>query len=423
MKKRMKKFIIFLLSSFILLLFSCRSAEDKIAVVWSSRAELARYCEIFNASQNDYKIIARYVQDPSKEILNSKKTIEKPDLVIDCWLKAAGVRKNFIKLNSLLAEDKINPDIFYSELLELGKSDGEQLLLPVSFNLPVLIFRDSAIKTSDDFSISLEEIKELAKKYNSYENNSYTKMGFAPIWNPEFLYLYAKSQNANFEEKGDFFSWQENSLNLAIRSLRKYSLETNLSTKAETDFQFKYLYNNAYSAIMSGRCLFQYLRSDELLLLSQEKMANIDFRWLSFDKKTALDDEIVYAGILKSAKNKAVAKAFLQFLFSPESQKAILKENAEKKLSSLGFGIVGGFSSIRSITENSFPTYYPLLLSHLPQSKNFMSPHIFPSNWLQIKKELLLPYLKNACEINEGERIEDFSSLGNYIHKSKTKSK
>lgn len=397
---------------------SCGNTENKIAVIWSSRQEFARYCEMFNVSQDKYKIITYYVKNPSDELLNKKTKLPKPDLVVGCWLKGAEVRKNFSKLNSLLAEDKINPENFYFELLELGKEDKSQLFLPVSFNLPVIIFKKDFIKPSDDFSLSLDEVKKFSIKYNSFEKKSYTKMGFAPIWNSEFLYLTAKGFNASFEEQGKFFAWNEASLKLAMSAIRKFTSEANTSTKSETDFQFKYLYNNPYSAIMGGRCLFQYLRSDQLLALSHEKTANIDFRWFMFNNKVPLDDEVVYAGVYKWAKNKGAAKAFLKFFFSPETQKTILAETAEKNLSTFDFGIAGGFSSLRTITESVFPSYYPLLLSHLPQSRNFMAPHILPSNWLEIKETTILPYLKAAVEIDVGADVENIQPLSTFIESS-----
>ncbi|MEL3909088.1 MAG: extracellular solute-binding protein [Treponemataceae bacterium] len=413
--KKIKYIVLFFIG--IIFFVSCGNAEDKIAVIWSSRQEFVRYCEIFNASQDKHKIVAHYVKNPSDELLNKNTKLPKPDLVVGCWLKGVEVRKNFSKLNSLIAEDKINPENFYSELLDLGKEENSQLFLPVSFNLPVIIFKKDFIKPSDDFSLSLDELKKISAEYNSFEKKSYTKMGFAPIWNLEFLYLTAKGFNANFEEQGKFFSWDETSLKLAMSAIRKFTSEANTSTKAETDFQFKYLYNNPYSAIMGGRCLFQYLRSDQLLALSHEKMANIDFRWFMFNNKVPLDDEVVYAGIYKKGKNKDTAKAFLKFLFSPETQKIILAETAEKNLSTFDFGIAGGFSSLRTITESVFPSYYPLLLSHLPQSKNFMAPHILPSNWLEIKETTILPYLKAATEIDVGADIEQFQSLSGFINR------
>lgn len=417
----MKKFfylIAFICSLTILTLCSCGSAEANMAVLWTNRPEFTRYAELFNLSQDRYTVIVHYVENPALELLDTETP---PDLVIAPWLKGASIRKQFANLNSLLAPEKIDATLFYPELLALGRSDSKQIFLPVSFNLPAMIFRKNAVTPSDDFSISLDEIEATGMQYNKFDGNAATRMGFAPTWDTEFLYLAAKGFNASFEEQTDFFSWSETSLKNAVTALRKFTTTVNRATNYESDFQFKYLYNNAYSAIMSNRCLYQYLRSDALLELDSEKSAHIDFRWLSFDKKTPLDDEMLYAGICAGSKNKAAARAFLTFFFSTATQDAILAENAQTKLASLGFGIAGGFSSLKSITETSFPKYYPLLLAHLPQSSTFTAPHILPNNWLAIKKSIIVPYLQTACTIAQGEPVEQFQTLGNYINTNKAK--
>lgn len=415
----MKKNIFFVVLFTSLCALSCKNTEQQIVIVWSSRQEFARYCELFNASQDSYKIIAHFVESPSTELINKNTKLEKPDIVVGCWLKGAETRNNFINLNSLLKDEKIQPENFYQELLDLGKNDSAQLLLPVSFNLPAIIFKKGTVKPPDDFTLSLDEMQKFSASYNTFERNGYTKMGFAPIWNADFLYLISKVYNANFEEQDNSFSWNETSLKLAITALRKFTTDTNTSTKAETDFQFKYLYNNPYSAIIGERSLFQYVKSNELLALHQEKTSLIDFRWFMFNNKVPLDDEIIYAGIFKHGKNKAGAKAFLTFLFSPETQKMILADTATTKLSAFDFGIAGGFSSLRPITESVFPTYYPLLLAHLPQSKNFTAPHILPSNWLTIKRETIIPYLNAAVEINVGDSVDAFDTLDAFINTAK----
>ncbi len=405
----------------LMILISCKNAEQQIVVVWSSRQELARYCEMFNASQDKYKVITHFIENPSDELLNENAKKKKPDVIVGPWLKGSEVRKNFVNLNSLLKDEKIKPENFYRELLELGKDDSAQLLLPVSFNLPAIIFKKDAIKPADDFTLSLDELQKFSALYNVFERSAYTKMGFAPVWNSDFLYLIAQVYNTNFEEHGNFFSWNETSLKLAITALRKFTLDTNTSTKAETDFQFKYLYNNPYSAIIGERCLFQYVQSNVLLALDREKTAMIDFRWFMFNNKVPLDDAIIYAGIFKGGRNKAGAKEFLTFLFSPETQKSILAETATVKLSTSDFGIAGGFSSLRPITESVFPTYYPLLLSHLPQSKNFIAPHVLPSNWLNIKSNIVIPYLNIVVQVTDGADVSAFNTLDTFINGLKTK--
>jgi hypothetical protein len=57
------------------------------------------------------------------------------------------------------------------------------------------------------------------------------------------------------------------------------------------------------------------------------------------------------------------------------------------------FGICGGFSALRVVTEQVFPQFYPDLLGHTPPEE-FLSPaNILPRNWISLKEQAVLPYL------------------------------
>ena len=57
------------------------------------------------------------------------------------------------------------------------------------------------------------------------------------------------------------------------------------------------------------------------------------------------------------------------------------------------FGIGGGFSAMRPVTEMIFPQFYPGLLGHMPP-EDFLSPaNILPGNWMILKERVILPYL------------------------------
>ena len=74
-------------------------------------------------------------------------------------------------------------------------------------------------------------------------------------------------------------------------------------------------------------------------------------------------------------------------------------------LPSKEFGIAGGFSSLKPITEKVFPQYYPLLLSHLPQNSILKTPLILPANWETLKREIIFPYLLDEMDQPKGSRI------------------
>lgn len=392
----MKKFL-FIAVFVCSLLSTCKNAEDSIAVIWTDRIEFISYCEAFNSAQSRYKITISYKENPADALMDAS---EQPDIVIGPWLRGDATRVKFSKLGGLLSQKKINPDIFYPLLFELGNSNGSQYLLPVSFNLPTIIFSASQkniVKTN--FTLSLEEMRELAAAYNKKNGSEYTKMGFSPRWDTDFLYVTAQGLDVSFEETQNLFSWNDKMLQELITDTRRWSQEVNTSAAAEDEFKFKYLYDPPYTLITNGRCLFWYLPSDVLFSLNNERLKSLDYRWMNYNGKTPIQDEIIYAGICKKAKNTAAAQAFLLWFFNEESQKNLLARSQTDNMIAPSFGLAGGFSSLKNVTENIFPVYYPLLLKHLPQTDDFSAPHILPHNWLQLKREIIFPYLRDQTRM------------------------
>lgn len=373
---------------------SCKNAEDSIAVIWTDRADFITYCEAFNSAQTLYKITMNYKQNPANALMNTQ---EQPDIVIGPWLRGDAARVKFAAIDNLLSEKEkhIHPDSFYPLLRELGNVSGKQYLLPVSFNLPAIIFSASQQNLpKTNFTLSLEEMQVLSAAYNKKDGAEYTRMGFSPRWDTNFLYVAAQGMGVAFEETKNLFSWNDRALLDIISYTRTWSDTVNTSAAAEDEFKFKYLYDPPYTLVTGGRCLFWYLSSDELFSLNRERLKSIDYRWMNYNGKTPVQDSIVYAGICKKAKNKKAAEAFLLWFFNEESQKQMLSRAQTENMIAPSFGLAGGFSSLRNVTENIFPVYYPLLLKHLPQTDDFAAPYTLPHNWEQLKKEIIFPYLR-----------------------------
>jgi len=67
----------------------------------------------------------------------------------------------------LLSEYQLGKDRFYSKLFSVGYFDEKQYLLPVSFNLPCVMFSSEIdIEIPNNYMLSLEEIKTLSKDFN-----------------------------------------------------------------------------------------------------------------------------------------------------------------------------------------------------------------------------------------------------------------
>ncbi|HKL86036.1 MAG TPA: carbohydrate ABC transporter substrate-binding protein, partial [Treponemataceae bacterium] len=245
--------LILCLMAFSFNLTACKNQSQKITTIWTDQSEFVSYVELFNKSQSTHKIVVEYKKNPAQALLTSKTA---PDLVIGPWLKGEKTRSKLIPLDYLFNELKINTRLFYPQLLDLGHIKGRQYLLPISFNLPALIFSpEHNDLITQDFSLSLDQIQAISEIFNTKKGNTYTRMGFSPRWQTDFLYLTAKLFDARFEEGGSLFTYNKNNVDQAINFIRTWTNVTNTSKTAEDEFEFKYLYDPPYKLVTSNRNL------------------------------------------------------------------------------------------------------------------------------------------------------------------------
>jgi len=384
---------------FAVLSFSCK--ENKTAIIWTDRPEFALYGEYFNTVQNQYKVSVRYFEFPAAELGKT----ESPDIVIGSWLKNSSASTHFKSLDNLFGAKKLSSNIFYPRLLAIGKIDNTQYLLPVSFNIPALIFsRDREQNLSNQFTIGFNELKTLSKNFNIVNRGTYTRMGFSPLWNNNFLLTAAVLSGASFRE-ADPLTWDTDALEHSMTSIFNWTKEINTNNQAEDDFTFKYFFEPPEKLIQSGRILFSYIESGDLFTLSEDRKKHLDFRWIMEEDKIPITDASVYLGIPKKAKSQAAARAFIMWFFNVENQRLLLEYSMANKLNENSFGISGGFSALSSVTEQIYPLFYPELLGRMPPSENFTLPNVLPGNWVRIKERVVLPYLHERARRETGDGI------------------
>jgi len=369
---------------------SCSSGRNKTAILWSDRPEFAFYGEHFNTVQNQYKIATRYYDFPAQKL---KESGAHPDIVVGSWLKGVSVRVFFRPLDKLHHGKASFQHDFYPRLLSLGNVEGKQYLLPVAFNAPMVVFaRDKGEQLSNPFTVGFSEMKKLGKNFNVQTRGMYTKMGFSPSWDDNFLFIMTTLYNTSFKE-ADPVAWDSQALDRAMSFAYDWICEANTGIQAVDDFTFKYLYNPPATLALSGRILFTCMDSDNFFTLAEDQQNNLDFRWLAEQDVIPLTEKTVYLGLVKKGKAPKAAEAFLRWFFDEETQRQILEKNRQNRVSETSFGVSGGFSAIRPVTEQVFPQFYQGLLGHMPPAE-FLSPaNVLPVNWMVLKERVILPYL------------------------------
>jgi len=387
------------------LLVSC--GEIKTAQIWTDRPELAVYCEYFNTIQNKYKVSVKYYEFPAAELEKSNNI---PDIIIGSWLKNSRTGSSFSSIDNIFGAKKLSRSVFYQKLLAIGRIQRNQYLLPVSFNIPALIFsRDREQDMSNSFTIGFDEIKDMGKDYNIETRGAYTRMGFSPSWNTNFLFTAAVLAGASFSEASpETVTWDSAALDNSMNDIFKWTRLINSNYQAEEDFIFKYFFEPPEKLIQSKRILFSYMDSMDLFTLSDDSRKNLDFRWIMENDNVPINEDMVFLGIPKKAKSKKAARAFIQWFFSTDTQYQLMEYCRVNRINENVFGICNGFSAISSVTEQIFPLFYPELLGRMPPSDNFLPPNALPVNWAAIKEQVILPYLYDRVH---SENADDIHSL------------
>jgi len=378
---------------------------NKTAQIWTDRGEFAFYGEYFNTVQSQYKVAVKYFQSPGAELAKTNST---PDIVVGSWLKNASTAVNFKIIDNIFGAKKLSRSVFYPRLLASGRIDRNQYLLPVSFNIPALIFsRDRERELSGQFTIDFDEIKDLSGKFNTVSRGAYTRMGFSPLWSDEFLFTAAVLSGSSFMEASPLV-WNAYALDSAMDLIYKWTNEINTNNQAEEEFSFKYFFEPPQKLIQSGRILFSYAESGALFTLGQDNKNTLDFRWIMEQNMIPIMEDIVFMGIPKKGRSQRAARAFVQWFFRIENQRMLLEYSKANQINDTVFGICGGFSALSPVTEQIFPLFYPELLGRMPPPEFLIPPSVLPENWAVIKERVILPYLHERAR---KESAEETSSL------------
>ena len=382
-------------SIFSFVFFSC--GKDTPLIIWTDCPEMVSYIEFFNIAQNKSKAVVVYKEKLASSLPPAKDE-RSPDIVIGSFLRNSRIKKNFASLDRVFNRRGINPASIYQPLLEYGKVNGRQYLIPVSFNLPAMLFSNRNHElVGDDVLIEADRVRDSAALFNQKDSDLFTKMGFAPSWNINFAYLLTKMNSANFDERGNAFSWNQEVLDKTVAYLKDWTAGKNEGTSSEQDFSFKYLYAPAYKLVDSDRCLFDYSCSDDFFNISSALTENISFCWMAKKGKVFVNDDMTSLALFKKSKKTRQACNFVKWFLTESTQRNLLERSWQMNLETQTFGICSGFSSLKSVNERVFPSYYKILLGKMPLESALVAPLSLPSRWESLKERVILPYLSEAC--------------------------
>lgn len=394
----MKK--ISLLFLLIALLSGCNRTDNKTAILLTNIPDIAAYVELFNASHSTYRIELVYADNPAN--LHKIKSDKAPDIVISKNLNSKKIISSFASLKNLSGKNKLNSSYFYQPLYKLCFYKGEQRLLPVSFNVPAVVYRsDTILEDGSSLTFTPEMLEKEGQLYNSKIDNK-NVMGFSAIWEPDFLIDLNHLYNSDFSESsnGDI-TWNEEALKKSISFCKEIS-KGNSGYEKERDFLLTYCYDPDYKLLNSGRIGFYFSSLKDFYEMPSSERSTLGIKWFGSSSSIPVKEDIVYAGIPEKSKKQAAAKQFLLWFFNADNQKAIIESTKFKRLQ--GFGICNGFSSLIAVNENIIPNFYRDLIGNIPPQSFFSFPARLPQNWNTMKDEVIIPWMNNQLAGNANDQ-------------------
>jgi hypothetical protein len=394
----------------IVVLAGCGLGLETPLQLVTNRAELAAYVDRFNAVQSDVKVAISYQESPAQAVLDGTAG----DIVIGEWLSSPAVMDRMDGLGDIVKPGKIDPAWFYARLLAMGSRDNRPVLVPLSFSLPAVVFVRSSTDLPTMF-MPLDTLQTMSRAFNkSNKAGAMVNVGFSPTWNPDFLTCTALLFGARLRPgRNGLPAWDENGLKKTVDFTRSWLEGVNGGADADAAFTKRILVQPWYKLLSSGKTLFALASFRDLFALPEDERRDFDFRWLSEEGVIPVLDDVLYAGVPRSARDKSGAKAFLQWFCSLQVQEGLLTVNQSRRIGV--FGITNGFSSLKAINEKDLPAKDPLLLGHIPMENLLAFPETLPDNWVKVRDNVVLPWIVDAASGGETppleKRLEDWQNV------------
>ncbi|MBN2509985.1 MAG: hypothetical protein JXB03_06905 [Spirochaetales bacterium] len=375
---------------FIMHLSGCAFLQPDVATVWTNIPEITAYAEIYNAQEETVRINMVYREHPGHIPENTPP----PDIIIGPHLNSLSRIPMFMSLSGLFKEDGLRKESFYDGVLSLGEYEENIVLLPISFNIEGLMIKkgDSGIPST---LISLEQMRALSAEYNTQQRSGFQTMGFSPAWTPGAGMLIARLMNVDFRENAiGTLLWNEEALTQSIEYASSWITDSNGGFIKDQEFIQKYLYDPGHKLLNTQppRIRFYPTTLRTFARLPSQDRDPLDILWLQHEEKIEALEDIVYAGILRQSRVKPVAREFISWLASEQTQKMLLESTRFKRIRT--FGIANGLSTLISINENTFPRFYPFLVGRIPPAKYIHFPKALPVEWPRLAEDVIRPWIQ-----------------------------
>ncbi|OQY35650.1 MAG: hypothetical protein B6241_00210 [Spirochaetaceae bacterium 4572_59] len=272
----------------------------------------------------------------------------------------------------------------YPEILQSCIYEKELKLIPLSLDLPLIIFNENSYSGESKY-MSWEDLSESASSFNISNDGRLTNAGFSPQWSHDFIMDYLSTVNISFQD------FMENSSEIYKKKtfeLSSWNIENNQGTEEIKQFNSKYRYIPDYRLIISGRIGFSFLRLSDFMLLPDSITAELSSRIFSSDNHLR-PRQIISTGVFMDPPNPKGVDALIKWLLQEKNWDSYIHNIIQNRDRIFG---LDGISANYRINETILSKAYPTLKGKIPYPGEFGSIPAPLPQWEKVCDELIIPH-------------------------------
>jgi len=370
-------------------LIGCDQASNRVSTLWTNVPEVAAYVERFNAAQRDWQILVEFQDDPASLLLTPGR---KADLVIARGLASTEVRDSMVPLDFLFDNGSLSKAAFYRGITDAGQQGDQFKLLPVSFDLPVLLYSKKTFPSLPGYSLDLGTVKQLGADFAPTDERVPKKLAFSPAWEG-FGVTFLQLKGVDFREgfQGTL-TWDSGRLTQAVAEFRSWPSP---GPEATAEFRRKYLQVDPTTPLAAGRLQFYPSTLATFEARPWDERRDLDFRFVDEGGRVAAADSIVWAGIPSSSLTRGAGEHFLGWLFRADVQQTLIRQ--ARIDDDRSFGLARGLSSLIRSNETTLVETFPEMAGRLPEPNRLWFWNDLPPDWRTVVKTAVVrPWLETG---------------------------
>ena len=369
------------------LLTACDQSVTRASTLWTNVPEMASYVEKFNASQRDWQVLVEYKEDVSGALTSPGK---KADLVVARGLASNAVKDTLVPLDFLFDGGNLARTSFYKGILDAGQQSDRFKLLPVSFDLPVLVFSKKQLSDLPGLSLDLDALRALNSGFPvDPTQKPPRKMAFSPRWQAFGLTVLHLKGAAFRESFQGGLTWNSERLREGLGLIQSWPSP---GWDQVTEFQRKYMQADLVPPLVANRIQFFPSTLASFLSRPWNERRDLDFRFVDQGGLTAATDNTVWTGIPSSSLTRGAAERFLVWFFQTETQKKLILLSRSED--DRAFGLARGLSALVVPNGSALTVAWPDLAGRLPGAEQVLFWGDLPADWSVLKASVLRPWLE-----------------------------